>query len=522
MTTIERRNARHADIGLLLEGTYPFVSGGVSSWVASMLEAFPHYTFAIVFIGGRASDYDTPRYQLPDNVVHFQTLFLFDEDQQIPLAEPKRCPQAAMDKMRDLHNLFGPTGGFCGKRFKETLPLIFPGGPITEQGFLHGQQAWDETLARYEERCTDPSFTDYFWTVRIMHIPVWKLIKVAHELIPTKICHTVSTGYAGFLGALIHYRKNTPLLISEHGIYTKERQIDLFQSKWIHDNRTLLDRDPMNVSYFQDLWMRFFRTLGALAYDSADVITALYEGNQQRQLLDGALPERTRLVPNGIKVEKFLQARNQRNVAIPQVAALIGRVVPIKDIKTFIRSIFAGKRKHADLQGWIVGPEDEDPDYVQKCRDMIKAFGLEDRVHLLGFKNVRDVLSQTGVVVLSSISEGLPLVVLEAFAAGVPVVATDVGACKELVFGVGPQDAALGVAGRIVPMADPTRLANAIVELLSDSSAWHEAQSAGIARVERYYTYKQMVDTYENIYTDLIHRASTHAKPSKEAAAWQA
>jgi glycosyltransferase involved in cell wall biosynthesis len=44
-------------------------------------------------------------------------------------------------------------------------------------------------------------------------------------------------------------------------------------------------------------------------------------------------------------------------------------------------------------------------------------------------------MPKIGLVVLSSISEALPLVLLEGFAAGVPAVATDVGSCRQLIYG---------------------------------------------------------------------------------------
>ncbi|WP_345797293.1 GT4 family glycosyltransferase PelF [Castellaniella sp. MT123] len=518
MKHITARRGKQADIALLLEGTYPYVTGGVSSWVADMLRAYPQYRFAIVFIGGRAADYGAPRYALPDNVVHFEEVFLFDPDRQVPVDEPPRCPQAAMQRIFDLHDDFGLMGKETGIRLADVLPLIVPGGPVTEQLFLHGQQSWDEIRARYEQFCTDPSFTDYFWTVRIMHIPLWKLIRVAETLIPVKVCHAVSTGYAGFLGALLHIRRQIPLLLSEHGIYTKERQIDLFQSEWIHDNRSLLERNFVQVPYFQELWMRFFRTLGAMTYDAAAIVSALYEGNRARQIQDGAAPDRTRVIPNGIEIDRYRPLRDQRPAVAPPVAVLIGRVVPIKDVKMFIRAIFIGARRQADLQGWIVGPEDEDPDYVQECRALIAALGLQDRVQLLGFRDVREILPQAGLVVLSSISEGLPLVILEAYAAGVPVVATDVGACRELIEGQGSEDQAIGPSGRIVQMADSVGLSDAMLEMLGDPQAWRQAQQAGIERVERYYSRARMVDTYSRLYQDLGAGAGHH--PKHQEAPW--
>ena len=39
------------DVTLLLEGTYPFVSGGVSSWVHQIIRGLPEYSFSLVFLG---------------------------------------------------------------------------------------------------------------------------------------------------------------------------------------------------------------------------------------------------------------------------------------------------------------------------------------------------------------------------------------------------------------------------------------------------------------------------------------
>ena len=57
-----------ADVGLLLEGTYPYVSGGVSSWVHQIINGFPDLTFAICFLGSRRQDYGEKKFQLPSNV----------------------------------------------------------------------------------------------------------------------------------------------------------------------------------------------------------------------------------------------------------------------------------------------------------------------------------------------------------------------------------------------------------------------------------------------------------------------
>ncbi|GAB2892597.1 GT4 family glycosyltransferase PelF [Paralcaligenes ginsengisoli] len=504
MNTNLNRRAQSADIALLLEGTFPYVSGGVSAWVNQMIRAFPEFTFAIVFIGSRRQDYGKPRYELPDNVVHFEEHYIHEATSSEPVqtsAGNKHVFERVAhmhDELRKNKNL-----GAIGRLMREVIPMLADGGDISEQQFLHSKRSWDFITDHYEKYCTDPSFTDYFWTIRIMHKPLWQLARIAENLIPAKVYHTVSTGYAGFLGALLHFRTERPLLVSEHGIYTKERKIDLLQSQWIRDNRGIFEKDISQVGYFQDLWVRFFEAMGRVCYEAANDIVSLYEGNRLRQIRDGAPETKTRSIPNGIAVGRFAALRDRRPADVPLVVALIGRVVPIKDIKTFIRAIFIASRKLPALQGWIVGPETEDPEYVRECRELVGSLGLQDNLKFLGFRKVDELLPEIGLVALSSISEALPLVVLEAFAAGIPVVTTDVGSCRELVEGMDDADRALGCAGSVVQIANPELFSQSILGLLEQPSVWRAAQQAGIARVERYYTDTLMEDSYRGLYQKL-------------------
>ncbi|HEU4622793.1 MAG TPA: GT4 family glycosyltransferase PelF [Burkholderiaceae bacterium] len=511
------------DVMLLLEGTFPYVRGGVSSWVNQIVRGFPELRFGAIFLGSRSSDYDGMKYPLPDNLVHLEVHYLHDRrtnaEFDLAQADPGRGRVVPADvelmarthdtlrtardqKQRDPDDL---------KRLMRELMARMHGdasdhAAMSEHRFLYGASSWDYITAQYRERCTDPSFVDYFWTVRIMHAPIWHLARIADAAPPARAYHSISTGYAGFLGAYLRSKTGKPFLLSEHGIYTKERKIDLFQSEWIADNRGIFERDSARLSYFRELWIRFFESLGQLCYACSDRIVALYETNRLRQIADGAPAERTQNIPNGIDLPRLSRVRATRDGANdpPPVACLIGRVVPIKDIKTFVRAMRSVVNHMPHAQGWIAGPEDEDPAYARECRAIVEGLGLTEHVKFLGFQNIDTLLPKIGLNVLSSISEALPLVLLEGFAAGVPAVATDVGSCGQLIHGLDAEDRALGSAGALVQIADPQALGAAIVALLGDGQRWRQAQAAGLARVERYYTQERMFASYRALYEEAL------------------
>ena len=331
-----------------------------------------------------------------------------------------------------------------------------------------------------------------------MHAPLFKLSDIVKNAPSADLYHSVSTGYAGFLGSMLHHATATPFIISEHGIYTKERELDLAQVDWIPQ-----ELDPFkvglndNMSYLRGVWIRFFLSLGKMSYSAASQIFTLYEGNRRRQITDGAPEQNLHIIPNGVNVARCKVARREQGAPVPPVVALVGRIVPIKDIKTFIRAMQIIRTRLPDAEGWLIGPEDEDAGYTRECRMLVESLNLTHVVKFKGFQTPEDIFPMIGLSVLTSVSEGQPLVVLEGFAAGIPAVTTDVGSCRELVHGVDEADKALGSAGEIVPIADPAAFADAVFGLLSDSERWLQASAVAIARVEALYDEKDMIHRYE-------------------------
>jgi Glycosyltransferase len=502
-----------ADICMILEGTSPYVRGGVSSWVHQIITGIPELKFSLVFIGGRRADYSDICYKLPDNVVHLEHHYL---EESTNGSRPKRLrfSDKKLIPVRRFHNQLSFVAQASDqtigqqeieKSINSMVDLVEQRDGLQLKHFLFGSNTWNYLREIYLRGSYRASFIKYFWTLRSMHGPIFKLARVARDVPPARVYHSISTGHAGLLGVFLVRQRKRPLVLSEHGIYTKERKIDLNQAEWLDEGPASVvpDQDD-TATVLRGLWVRFFEKLGWLTYRSANPIISLYTGSQKRQHQDGAAPERTRIIVNGIDVQRFEKVLQQRPQQIPRVIGLVGRVVSIKDIKTFIRTIAVIRRTLPDVEGWVVGSEDEEPTYAEECKDLVRNLGIANGVHFLGHRNVSEILPQLGLVMLTSISEAQPLVVLEAFAAGLPVVTTDVGACREQINGRTDEDRALGAAGKVAPMADVDGLSQAAIELLTKPDLWAACQKAGLARVRRFYTQDAMIEKYRTVYREVL------------------
>lgn len=495
--------ATQVDILLLLEGTYPYVAGGVSSWVHQLIQLFPEYQFGAIFLGGKKDDYKEQLYGLPDNLAHLEVHYLFDTDH-------KEQPENIVFNEKTFIDISKIHDGLTQSSNMEFIALtkqmaqsLFFKHTISEKTFLYSQSSWEYIVANYQKKCPKINFLDYFWSVRNMHMPIWQLARIADNAPKARIIHSISTGYAGFLGSLLQNMHQYPFILSEHGIYVKERKIDLVRSQWIAIGTQLEQRNAVTQQYLISMWIRFFEDLARMCYSAANPIISLFNGYQEQQIIDGAPKENTIIVPNGTPIRQDFTPKSLPNSHSP-VIALIGRVVPIKDIKTFIRAMAILFEKIPDAMAWIVGPYDEDIAYYTECKELVNVLNLNQKVLFKGQQNIQTLLPTIDLMVLSSISEGLPLVIIEAFAAGIPVVATDVGACSELIYGTTGKDYALGAAGIIVEIANANSLASAASTLLENPERWKSAQKTALQRVRDYYSKDRFVDNYRKIYQEAL------------------
>jgi glycosyltransferase involved in cell wall biosynthesis len=484
-----------SDVCIIVEGCYPYVPGGVSAWIDWLMRAQPETRFSVVTLWPKPAT-DAPRYALPRNVVGFHHLYL--QDFGARPATRLRIP-GGTDRLADALSSLVGTGG------RESLALLLAEVErvrrhVTLPRLFNSPAAWEIVQRMYAEGMPYGSFLHYFWAWRALLGGL--LATLEFELPPARVYHTISTGYGGLLAARAALETGRPAILTEHGIYTNERRIELLMADWVADTIDkghALDDPRLDL---RDMWVRAFEAYARTCYETMQEVITLYEDNQRLQRTLGAAPEKLRVIANGIDLDRFAGLEAAPDDA-PPTMALIGRVVPIKDVKTFIASACELRGRVANLRALVIGGTDENPAYVAECRTLVEELGAGDLVTFTGNVDIREWLPKIHVVVLSSLSESQPLALLEAGAAGIPLVTTNVGSCREILEGRSDESPPLGPGGLVTDLVAPEQIADAVGALLADHRRRRALGAALKSRVSRYYTAAAAAGAYRRLYARL-------------------
>ncbi|MGH2604541.1 MAG: glycosyltransferase, partial [Dehalococcoidia bacterium] len=217
--------------------------------------------------------------------------------------------------------------------------------------------------------------------------------------------------------------------------------------------------------------------------------------------------------------EKRTAARAE--LAVPDdapLAGMVGNINPQKGHEYFVRAAALIQRTYPDAYFRILGAHTPTQvAYETKVRAEAEAAGLtqDDRLQWTDpGARVAELLPAFDLFLLTSVprSEGVPTVVLEAMSCGIPVVATDVGAVREVV-----ED---GVTGFVVPPLDPAAIARATLRLLQDPDLRRRMGEEGRRRAVQRYDVQVCADTHVRAFQAAIehHRARPSVRPRASTA----
>jgi L-malate glycosyltransferase len=218
---------------------------------------------------------------------------------------------------------------------------------------------------------------------------------------------------------------------------------------------------------------------------------------------EGIAPHRVEVIHNGIPLDKFgVQPTVSERAAIRASIGLahddlvliqVARLDYLKDHATAIRTIERVKNHCGRARLVLVGDGPE----LGAIESMVRQRAMEEHVLLLGQRHdVPRLLAASDIVLLTSISEGIPLTLIEAMAAARPVLSTRVGGVTEVVVD--------GQTGLLAPAADDASLAEHVLRLADDPAFRDQMGGLGRQRAELLFSERQMHERYRKCYEDML------------------
>ncbi|KRL04510.1 hypothetical protein FD46_GL001641 [Liquorilactobacillus oeni DSM 19972] len=441
------------------------------------LQDMQEHEFILWVIGAHSKDKGKFVYDLPKNVVEVHEVFLDDAVKMKSKGTLKyRFTAEEETAFKQLMECARPDWNLLFELFQ--IKKISPMSLLKSDVFL-------ELLTQLcTEKYPYSAFAESFHTMRSMLLPLLYLL--SQNVPVADVYHSISTGYGGLLASLGSWRYDKPLLLTEHGIYTREREEEIIRAKWV-------------APTFKRQWIQLFYMLSDVIYARAFRVTSLFENARKTQIEIGCAAEKCLVIENGIDYEKMHLIPDK----VPDERIDIGAVVrlaPIKDIKTMIYSFFELLSLRKDVRLHIMGGTD-DKQYGKECHELVEDLGISKQVIFTGRVDIAQYMKKIDFTILTSISEGQPLSILESLAARRPCVATDVGCCKELLEGKKADN--LGAAGYCTPPMYREGLAKAMNKMCQSRTLRLKMGNIGAKRVSLTYRQERMMNKYRKLYEEV-------------------
>ncbi|WP_433055996.1 GT4 family glycosyltransferase PelF [Dactylosporangium sp. CS-033363] len=463
---------------LVNEGTYPYATGGVTTWCDQLVRGLSEVEWDLVAIVG--TEPDRPAIELPGNVRSLRA---------VPVWGPARPARGRPERAAGLL-----CRGMLGDSPADLV--LFAEGLRALAGLAVGRTRFGRRVGRHP--LAGSGLADVLldaWAraagdgIRLPRLTLLEADEAAvlleHALRPlaaplpedAQLVHANANGLSAMVALAAKWRLGVPFLMTEHGVYLRERY---------------LAAGPRSPGVKTAL-LRFHRALARLAYWEADLVTPVSGFNARWAVRHGADPAKLAVIGNGVDPDRFPPLTGEPD---EPVISWVGRIDPLKDLETLIRALAIVRESIPDARLHLAGPVPEgNESYAADCRAVAAGLGLTAAVTWAGpCRTSRDAFAVGQVAALSSISEGMPYTVLEAMMCGRPTVSTDVGGVAE----------AVGNAGLVVPPRDPAAFAAACVAFLSSAEFRAAIGHSGREQALAEHTLDRCLSAYRARYHALV------------------
>lgn len=237
-----------------------------------------------------------------------------------------------------------------------------------------------------------------------------------------------------------------------------------------------------------------------------NVTKAIAVSNAVSAELERIFPsEKIVIIPNGIKVENWMNHRKNRDEFlsfhnIPKNTLIVGTLGELKELKGQTEFIIAAKLVVTEFPNTyfvIVGQDNSlTKRYRLELKRLAKVLGLKDRVLFLDWVEDTSIFfSAIDVFVSPSRSESFGLAILEAMASGVAIVATKTQGATELL-----EDK---ISAKLVPIKDSVKMADAIKLLLKDKNLRRRYAINAQERASKF-SFEKMIGKLEEVYLSSV------------------
>jgi len=486
------------DVLLISEGTYPFNHGGVSTWAHNLCNEISNVDYTLYAINALVEP--KPKYKLSNNV---------KEVIQVPIwssEEPFDCinyniKYSEIVKKREFTTEEIIASEFAPK-FKKFIKTIYSkeqSVEVLDDCFFHMWKFFDEY--DFKVTMTSKCIWDTFCDTLNEELPDAELEKITLEditiamrwiyrfLIPIAIevpkmdiSHITISGIAVLPALALKYKYNTPILVTEHGVFIRERLIAISSADY---------------SFFlKKMLIHFSECITRLVYYHSKVITTVSKFNIAWEESYGADVSKTKVIYNGVDSNFFKPREKPEHLkGIPTVVAA-ARIFDLKDIITMIKTCNVVRESIPNVRFLIYGNKDAVPEYTEECEHLIGELALENNFELAGFHNNPELIYSEGdISILTSISEGFPFTVIESMSCGIPIVATDVG---------GVSEALDHNCGSICKPKDYKEIANEVVRLLKDEPLRKKMGENARKKVKEKFRIEHFIEEFETTYKNLF------------------
>jgi len=475
---------------LMTEGTYPYVMGGVSSWCNLLVESLAEFDWQVLPIV--APDGRPRTFALPAHAEEVARIEVWSEE----LPKRGRGRSAARRSGVDLpsilvRHLLGWEGNTDAVVSAWVWCRRHPAGVRRAFRSARGWAAFlaglREVLAERVPEAGTPPTLDMVEAATLYQTLYWVARTAAVPTPQTDVLHVTAAGWAA-IPSLVHKALHgTPMVLTEHGVYVREAYLAAARNGDSPGSRFAATR--------------LARGLARAAYAGADVIAPVTDANAYWELGLGIDPGKILVLYNGLQppAEPTPPPRTQTVVSV-------GRLDPLKDAHTMLRvaAETVGYMPSAQFLHYGPVPRGEEV-YGRSCVALHQRLGLRDRFRFMGpTGDPNGVVRASDVVLMTSISEGLPMAILEAMGQARPVVSTGVGGVPEVVRG----------CGLVCPPGDDHGLSMAVLMLLRNPDLAWRLGRRGHSRLGRLFNESACLEGYRELLQTLAGNATERAVPA--------